>query len=50
MTRDQALLDFLIDQRNKANDALASTFADLQVARARIVELEARVKELEPKE
>lgn len=50
MDRNQALLDVLVGQRNDASNAAANAVADLAMASARIVALEARIKELEVKE
>lgn len=52
VTRDNVLVQALIEQRNAAMNQLASTLADLEVAKARIAELEQageRLKALEEK-
>jgi hypothetical protein len=48
MDRNQALVNNLIIQRDNAANAAVQLAADLDVANARIAELEARVKTLEP--
>ncbi len=50
MNRNQAMLDALILQRNEALNNVVNLSADLQVANARIADLERELEALKPKE
>lgn len=50
MTREQALLDTVVAQRNNALNECATLMAELSVAQERIKELEAKIPPEEKKE